>query len=582
MYRGSITIYLALVFTLVLGLICTVVESGRVSAIKAKTESTTYMALDSSFSEYTRELFEEYGVMFLWSTQGELENSLEDYAQYNCDLKKGILSSNADFYGIGLSKIEIENIARATDNGGQVFADEVGRYMKYAAVENILESILAEINIFNQGGKVKEFYNKIADFSDKLTKVEETVGSIKDKIDEIQSYFDSPDLLIDELLLKAEGIQTKMLEGGSYSEELSEFQKSFDELKTTKDSLMSSLLEIKTQTDIYYNDTKEATQVVQTLGNDLEEAKVDLDTENYNLLNQEVSDISTKATNTDADFYGVKANSYKVTDMMSMLNKIDTYYYSGGKLLSNENITENIAGLKNLKTGFEGLSLDSLSVNFNSSQSEKDEDSIIDYVNNIVNDGILGFVTEDSSSLSEVGIDTAPLPSATSMMDQTDAVESGQIEEGVDKIVYSEYLLNHFGNYLDQKDDSKLKYELEYIISGKSSDKENLSSVALKLMLLREGSNFIYLLKDSEKRGEAYQMATTLVGFMGMPLLITVTQFLILGAWALAESIVDVKTLMKGEEVSILKVIRNGIYRYLVLRIWGAVQFLEIRRKQEL
>lgn len=553
MCRGSITIYLALVFTLVLGLICTVVESGRVSAIKAKTESITYMSLDSSFSEYTRELFEDYGLLFLWSTQSELENSIEEYTIFNCDLKKGILSSNTDFYGIGLTKIEIENIAKATDNGGQVFANEVGRYMKYAAVENVLESILSEINIFNQGGKVKDFYDKIADFSDKLTKVEETVGSIKEKIDEIQSCFESPDILIDELLVKAEVIQSKMLDGTSYSEELSEFQNSFDELKATKDGLITGLLEIKNQTDIYNNDTQEAAGVVQELGKELEEEKEDLDTENYNLLNQEVSDISTKATITDSDYYGVTANSYKVTDMMSMLNKIDTYYYTGGKYLNSENIGESITNLKSLKTGFSGLSLDSLGVNFDSLKLEKDEDSIIDYINNIVSDGILGFVTEDSTSLSEVGIDSTQLPSITCLTEQPEETDSMEIEESLDKIVYSEYLLSHFGNYLEPKEDTKLKYELEYILSGKSTDKENLSSVAIKLMLLREGSNFIYLLKDSEKRGEAYQMATTLVGFTGMPLLITVTQFLILGAWALAESIVDVKNLMKGEEVSILK-----------------------------
>jgi hypothetical protein len=52
MRKGSITIYLSLVLTLVLGLICTITESGRVSVVSAKTAGITYMALDSSFSEY--------------------------------------------------------------------------------------------------------------------------------------------------------------------------------------------------------------------------------------------------------------------------------------------------------------------------------------------------------------------------------------------------------------------------------------------------------------------------------------------------------------------------------------------------
>jgi len=553
MYRGSITIYLALVLTLVLGLICTVVESGRVSAIKAKTEGITYMALDSSFSEYARPLFEDYGLMFLWSSQGEFSTGLNEYANYNCDLSKGILSSNADFYGINLSKIEVENISRATDNGGIVFANEVGHYMKYAAVEDILESILSEINIFNQGGKVREFYDKIADFSDKLTKVEETVGNIKDKIDEVQSLFESPDKLIDNLLVKAESIETKILNGSPYSEDLTSFQTACEELKTTKDGLASDLMEIKSETSVYYDDTFAAADVVKNLTNDLNEAQADLDSDMYNILNKEVTDISTKATDNSTDYYGVKSNEQKVTNMISLMGQIDTYYYSESKILNSENIGENISLLKNLKSKFSGVSLDSLGVNFDDTEVEKEGDSIIDYIDNIVDDGILGFIVEDSAALSEVAVETTSLPSITSMTEVSEDSEGIDISESTDKIIYSEYLLSHFGSYLDQKENSKLKYELEYILSGKSSDKENLSSTAQKLMLLREGPNFIYLLKDSEKRAEAYEMAMTLVGFTGMPLLVTVTQLLILGAWALAESIVDVKNLLSGEEVSILK-----------------------------
>lgn len=551
MIKGSITIYLALVITVVLGLVCTVVESGRVSAIKAKTEGISYMAMDSEFSEYARQLFEDYGLMFLWESEGDFVSGIYDYAEYNCDLNKGVLSSNADLYGIGLAGVEIRKLCRATDNGGRVFADEVGRYMKYAAVEDILQTILSEINIFDQGGVVRDFYDKISDFSDKLSEVEEAVGNIKDKIDDIQTMFESPDTLLEELISKAEGVMDKMNEGSSYSVELSEYQSVFDELKTTKEGLMSELLEIKTQTSYYYDATEDATQVVGDLNNELKESSDELDEEMYGILEKEVNGISEKATISNTDFYGVKANENQVSGMIDFLREIGDFNMTGGRYISKDNMVEKLAELKNIKNTYAGINLESLGVNFNPSETGKDENSIIDYIEQIINDGILGFIVEDTSTLSEAAIQAEDLPSVVSM-NETDAEDEG-ISEEVGKIIYSEYLLSHFGNYLEPKENTALQYELEYIISGKDNDKDNLSSTATKIMLLREGCNFIYLLKDGEKRNEAYQMAMTLVGFTGMPLLVTLTQFLILGAWAMAESIVDVKNLLKGEEVSIIK-----------------------------
>lgn len=551
MIKGSITIYLSIVITLVLGLVCTVVESGRVSAIKAKTEGITYMAMDSEFSEYARQLFEDYGLMFLWETEADFTTGISDYAEYNCDLTKGILSSNADFYGIGLTGIEIRKLNRATDNGGRIFAEEVGRYMKYAAVENILETILAEINIFDQGGTVRNFYDKIKDFSDRLTEVEEKVGNIKDKIDQIQTMFESPDILLDELISKAEGVMSKMDQGSSYSTELTEYQQIFDELKSTKEGLMPELLEIQTETSYYYNAATEAAGVIQDLNSELNSSKDELDQDMYKILEDEVNGISEKATINDTDYYGVKSNETQVTGMISYLREIGNLNMTGGRYISEDNIRERISELTSIKNTYSGISLESLGVNFNPLETEKDENSIIDYIDQIVEEGILGFIVEDPSALSEAAIQTENLPSVTSMNDPED--EGDGISQEAGKIIYSEYLLSHFGNYLDPKENTGLQYELEYIISGKDTDKENLSSTATKIMLLREGCNFIYLLKDGEKRNEAYEMAMALVGFTGMPLLVTITQFLILGAWAMAESIVDVKNLLKGDEVSIIK-----------------------------
>ena len=77
-----------------------------------------------------------------------------------------------------------------------------------------------------------------------------------------------------------------------------------------------------------------------------------------------------------------------------------------------------------------------------------------------------------------------------------------------------------------------MDYEIEYILSGKDRDRDNLEQTIGKLLLIREGMNLIYLMQDSAKKAEAESLAIALVGFTGMYGVIKVTQVLILAIWA--------------------------------------------------
>ena len=124
------------------------------------------------------------------------------------------------------------------------------------------------------------------------------------------------------------------------------------------------------------------------------------------------------------------------------------------------------------------------------------------------------------------------------------------------KVLISQYVLDKFDSYTDDGLDS-LKYQLEYIISGKYSDRENEDVIIDKLLLIREGLNLLFLLGDNAKRQEAYDLALLTTGFTGLPVVIRVTWLLIMGAWAFAESVVDVKDLLDGYKVQVMKTEEN-------------------------
>ena len=121
-------------------------------------------------------------------------------------------------------------------------------------------------------------------------------------------------------------------------------------------------------------------------------------------------------------------------------------------------------------------------------------------------------------------------------------------------VLYQQFLQTQFACYeAGRSGTGALDYELEYIQAGKDSDRENLKYVVNQLLLLREGANFIYLQTDAVKKEEAYAVATALATSLGIvPATALIAQG-ILAAWAYAESILDVRTLLSGGKIAWMK-----------------------------
>ena len=105
----------------------------------------------------------------------------------------------------------------------------------------------------------------------------------------------------------------------------------------------------------------------------------------------------------------------------------------------------------------------------------------------------------------------------------------------------------------DRQPGSWLDYQAEYLIAGKDTDIANLESVCGRLLALREGLNYMYLLSDGAKQAECQALAALLVGVTLIPGLVeAVAQVLLLG-WAFAESVLDVRLLLNGKSVAFWK-----------------------------
>ena len=120
-------------------------------------------------------------------------------------------------------------------------------------------------------------------------------------------------------------------------------------------------------------------------------------------------------------------------------------------------------------------------------------------------------------------------------------------------VLFREYLMRYFSNYLEHEEEDVLKYQAEYLLGGKKSDKENLKYVVNRLLLIREGMNYLYCVSDSQISAQANTLAASLTGFLGIPALTAATGQAILLAWAYGESLIDVRTLLNGGRVPLNK-----------------------------
>ncbi len=130
----------------------------------------------------------------------------------------------------------------------------------------------------------------------------------------------------------------------------------------------------------------------------------------------------------------------------------------------------------------------------------------------------------------------------------------------IQELLFGEFLLQKYGFYGQEKENSHLKYQLEYILYGRDNDISNLRESAERLLWLRTGANYLYLTtKDAVKIKEVELAAMAICSLLGIPKAADVLAQLMILLWVMAESTYDVKCLLEGGEVPLIK--RKGEWR---------------------
>ncbi len=183
-----------------------------------------------------------------------------------------------------------------------------------------------------------------------------------------------------------------------------------------------------------------------------------------------------------------------------------------------------------------------------------EQKGIIDTVKAMKDKGVLALVGVENVSEKKTDLSEILSHRELQVGDNTGTKNSYSVTKSAfQRALFQAYMSEKLSDYVSDKGNTALDYELEYCFAGCASDRENLAKTVEALLIMREGFNFAYLCTDEEKLNEARIIAIAIAGVLALPSLIAAIQYGIIAAWAFKDSVEDVKTLLSGGKVSLIK-----------------------------
>lgn len=162
----------------------------------------------------------------------------------------------------------------------------------------------------------------------------------------------------------------------------------------------------------------------------------------------------------------------------------------------------------------------------------------------------------DTAEISDRALNPEKCPSMRSLSEGTGKAD-GSEDQLIQKQWFISYLCEYFTHaqerFAEKREGGYMDYQMEYVICGKASDRENLEQVIQKILIMREGVNYVFLITHPEYSEKAETLAGLLAGFTGSASLIKSLKHLILLSWACGESLAEVRQLLGGYELSAVK-----------------------------
>lgn len=533
--KGSITVFLALVFVCIAALMLGIVESARTCGARLYMQVGADAAMESLFSQFHRKLWEDYRILGLeYRDDAQLQEEFYEFMLPYIQCK--------DWYQSSLKQKEIMFSEHALLTEDAYFEEEILDYMKYGLADSLIrfcgmpmDQTALQSELQNMTQRVEES-ETIRGLQAQYQLGAKDVAKLEDALCELARCTEAVQEIHDRgsAVLGRESASDFYKLAGDFCGQLTRLQKAVEEYLRAADQLAEKVTRLR---DAF--EAEKATlsaESIQAVDTEISEYESYVDKngmERRKIISMEEQAEQLKVQSLQME-QEVREFEDWISQRLREQDPEDEDYY--------DYRYEIAAFYGEMQQRWKGMQL----VQYEGEVSQMDQQTkkALDRIGEMVGADLLKLVLPDGVALP----DKAKIhPTLTYGVDSR--------ANFLEKLVLGEYALRYF-HYYQERDEGAvppnsgcMDYELEYLICGKDGNYQNLSEVVLRLLALREGMNFIYLCSDAEKRNEARVFVTQFLCITANPALIMVLSYFVLGIWALGQAIVDIRTLLEGERV---------------------------------
>lgn len=555
--RGSISIFLILVMVPLFSCTYLAIDAGRTAAARSRLSAALNLTGNAALNDYDQALKDWYGLFAMGKSKDTMETELAAVfsgmidagevaagdpsviEQYINGFFEGLLPNGRGSYdnyiNTGTKSFTVSFPADTSLARPDVLERTVTDYMKYRGPYQFARGVKQRIGAFQNVQSAADSLEKAQDYYDSLSGVSKQMERLANKLP-VTAEFDEEqeEKTIRTLLDGLDGLSSKV---GKSTARAAEWKTSLDSMP---DGEAKSLLS---------GDYKNTAEVLSQNGIDKLKDRLNKDLSTLTAYRQE------KKVAEDAAAASEEGTETPVLpDTPSLSYKTDSLY--GYIANSKTSETENGEGAA------QKSALEAMAKTDRSAMTEGVPDK---YVSQVVGSAIASAVDAVGSQTANVlegsggSTDTKKLMAQLKMFFKT--LTAGEDSLMADCYV-EEFLTEQLSCYTTGTDSKNLsghllsagpmyRGEVEYVLFGQEYLPTNVSLAADLIFMVRVLFNSIYVFSNAKMRAEALSVASAVAVWTGVG--VAVVQNLILGAWAMAESVCDVSTLTKGGSVPLYK-----------------------------
>lgn len=152
--KGYLTVYLSLSIMVILSLILALFQGARIGAVKMKAECVADISMNSVLAEYSRAMYEQYGLLMVDTSYGgsspsivNTQEHLRNYAQKNFDRTlPGRITNAQTITSMYVRDASITGTSFAMDNKGAVLNRQILAYMSADTLGSAMKKITDNVD----------------------------------------------------------------------------------------------------------------------------------------------------------------------------------------------------------------------------------------------------------------------------------------------------------------------------------------------------------------------------------------------------------------------------------------------------